>query len=336
VNAIITAMVAVSFGSYAASAIGTEDPLVAKALAIAIVVAMTALNVAGSTLVTRVQSLIVFVVVGILAFFALVTIANMDTALLSPSLYPGVQDIVSSVALTFFAFLGFGVVTFTAKDLRDPSRQLPRAMAIAIGLATIVYVAVSLGVFGTLSVDEVIASGPTAIAVAAKPILGDAGYWLMVITALFATSGATNAGLYPAAGLCEHLASTGQFPPIMAARLSRGRLPMGLLVAAIGIVVMVAFFDLSAIASIGSAVALLIFTFVSLGHLRIRADTGANAAILVLAVATAGITLLTFVFTTLIHEPASIVTLLVILLACVGLDLVWSARRPGPAVGAGA
>jgi amino acid transporter len=332
-NVIVTAMVAVSFGSYAASALRTEDPLVAKAMAIAIVVAMTALNVAGSTLVARVQSLIVFVVVGILAFFALVTIANIDTALLSPSLYPGPQDIVSSVALTFFAFLGFGVVTFTAKDLRDPSRQLPRAMAIAIGLATIVYVAVSLGVFGTLSVQEVIDAGPTAIAVAAQPVLGDAGYWLMVITALFATSGATNAGLYPASGLSEHLASTGQFPPFMATRLSGGRLPMGLLVAAVAIVVLVAFFDLNAIASIGSAVALLIFTIVSLGHLRIRADTGARTVMLMLAVATAGITLLTFVLTTLIHEPASMVTLVVIIGGSVALDLVWSARRGAPEPG---
>jgi amino acid transporter len=325
-NGIVTAMVAVSFGSYAAAAVADGDATAAKALAIAIVVAMTALNVAGSTFVARVQSLIVFVVVGILAFFALVTIANMDTSRLAPSSYPGAQDIVSSVALTFFAFLGFGVVTFTAKDLRDPSRQLPRAMAIAIGLATVVYVAVSLGVFGTLSVDEVIASGPTAIAVAAKPVLGDAGYWLMVITALFATSGATNAGLYPASGLCDHLASTGQFPSVMASRVG-GRVPMGLLVAAVVIVILVAFFDLSAIASIGSAVALLIFTVASLGHLRIRALTGARTALLVAAVVTAGVTLLTFVVTTLVHEPASIVTLLVILGASVGLDLAWSARR---------
>lgn len=331
-NGIVTAMVAVSFGSYAAAAIADGNAIAAKALAVAVVVAMTMLNVAGSTLVARVQSLIVFVVVGILAFFALVTIANMDTSRLVPSLYPGAQDIVSSVALTFFAFLGFGVVTFTARDLREPARQLPRAMALAIGLATVVYVAVSLGVFGTLSVDEVIAAGPTAIAVAAKPVLGDAGYWLMVITALFATSGATNAGLYPASGLSDHLASTGQFPTVMAARVGR-RVPMGLLVAAVAIVVLVVFFDLSAIASIGSAVALLIFTVVSLGHLRIRTATGANVALLWAAVLTAGITLVTFVLTTLIHEPASIVTLLAILAASVGLDVAWSARRGRGSVG---
>jgi len=287
---------------------------------------MTGLNVAGSSFVARVQSLIVFVVVGILAGFAVATIANMDSSLLAPSAYPGARDIISSVALTFFAFLGFGVVTFTARDLADPSRQLPRAMAIAIGLATVIYVAVALGVFGTLTVPEVIAAGPTAIAVAAQPVFGDLGYVLMTVTALFATAGATNAGLYPATGLCDHLASTGQFPPIMARRIA-DRASIGLLVAAGIIVLMVVAFDLSAIASIGSAVALMIFALVTIGHLRVRAQTGANLAVLIAALATTGITLLTFIFTTLVQEPASMVTLGAILLASLALDVVWQRSR---------
>jgi amino acid transporter len=325
-NGIVTAMVAVSFGSYASSIFAGGDAGWAKAFAVAVVVAMTALNVAGSGFVARVQSLIVFVVVGILAAFAAVTIANWDPSLLAPSGYPGVRDIVSSVALTFFAFLGFGVVTFTAKDLADPSRQLPRAMAIAIGLATLIYVAVSLGVFGTLSVAEVIASGPTAIAVAAEPVLGQAGYVLISITALFATAGATNAGLYPAAGLCAHLASTGQFPPVMG-RMLAGRASIGLLVAAGAILLLVLVFDLSAIASIGSAVALMIFGLVTAGHLRVRSETNARLSILVLALATTGITLVTFIFTTLIQEPASVATLVAIVLISLGLDLAWARVR---------
>src|SRR5207342_141165 len=180
----------------------------------------------------KVQSLIVFVVLGILSLFAVTTIANLDPHLLAFSGYPPVKDIVSSVALTFFAFLGFGVVTFTAKDLPNPSRQLPRAMYLALGIATVIYVAVSLGVFGTLTVNEVIESGGTALAVAAQPVLGRAGYWLMSVTGLFATAGATNGGLYPAVGLSEQLAKEGQFPPVMGRRLG-DRLPVGLLVTAV-------------------------------------------------------------------------------------------------------
>jgi amino acid transporter len=325
-NIIVTAMVAVSFGSYASSMFTDESAAWAKVFAVLVVVAMTGVNIVVSHVVAQLQSAIVFVVIGILTFFAVVTLVNLDPSLLAPSGYPGVQEIVSSVALTFFAFLGFGVVTFTAKDLADPARQLPRVMFLALGIATAVYVAIALGVFGTLTVEKVISSGATAIAVAAQPVLGRAGYWLMSVTALFATAGATNAGLYPAPGLTEHLASTGQFPPLMGRRLG-GRVSVGLLLASAAIIVMVIGFDLSAIASIGSAVALMIFAFVTLAHLRVYRETGAKAWVLVLALAVIAVTLLTFVFTTLVHEPASIVTILAILVLSVGLDVGWSGRR---------
>jgi amino acid transporter len=256
----------------------------------------------------------------------------MQPANLDPATYPSPRHILSSVALTFFAFLGFGVVTFTAKDLARPSQQLPLAMTIAIGLATVVYVAVAIGVFGTLTVDEVIAAGPTAIAVAAQPVLGDAGYWLMTITALFATAGATNAGLYPATGLSDHLVSTGQFPTLMARRLGGGA-PFGLIALAVAVGITVIAFDLSAVASIGSAVALMIFGLVTIGHLRITSDTGASRPILYLALATVAIAFVTFCVTTLVQEPLSIVTLVAILGISVALDVGWSRRRPQPTEG---
>jgi len=63
--------------------------------------------------------------------------------------------------------------------------------------------------------------------------------------------------------------------------------------------------SLADIASIGSAVALVIFTMITVAHLRIRAETGASLPVLVLAIVAAGAVFVTFVFTTLIHEPAS-------------------------------
>jgi amino acid transporter len=332
-NAIVTAMVAVSFGSYASSMLtGKESAAWIKVFAAAIIVVMTLVNVVGSQLVANAQTVIVYVVLGILTLFAVVTLANMTPHLLAPSGYPPLKDIVSSVALTFFAFLGFGIITFTAKDLARPSRQLPRAMYLALAIATVIYVAIALGVFGTLTVEKVVASGGTALAVAAQPTLGQAGYWLMSITALFATAGATNAGLYPAPGLCERLAETGQFPPLMARKLG-GRVSMGLLIQAVACLIMAVLFKLDAIASIGSAVALLIFTGITAAHLRIRGETGANAAVLVIAIAAAAVVLVTFIFTTLIHEQASIVTLLAILALGAALDFGWKrarAGRPGP------
>ena len=326
-NAIVTAMVAVSFGSYASSMFAGGGKAWIKVFAALIILVMTAVNIVGSKLVAGAQTVIVTVVLGILVLFAVVTLVNMNPSLLAPSGYPPFRDIVSSVALTFFAFLGFGIITFTAKDLERPSYQLPRAMYLALGIATVIYIAVALGVFGTLTAEQVIASGGTALAVAAEPTLGQAGYWLMSVTALFATAGATNAGLYPAPGLSERLATTGQFPTVMGRRL-RGRFSVGLLVEAGACLVLALIFNLDAIASIGSAVALLIFTLVTAAHLRVRSETGARTSVLVLAIAASAVVLVTFIFTTLIHEPASIVALVVIFALSIGLDVGWKLHHP--------
>jgi hypothetical protein len=101
-------------------------------------------------------------------------------------------------------------------------------------------------------------------------------------------------------------------------------------------IVLVVGFDLNAIASIGSAVALAVFGLVTVAHLRVRAVTGANVGVLVLALATIAIALLAFVFNELIYDPASMVALVVILLVSVGLDVAWTrSRDSGSGAGAG-
>lgn len=321
-GAIVGAMVASSFGGYASAVLAGRDPTWAKIFAVSLIVVMAFLNAVGSTAVARVQSLIVKVVLAILSVFAIVTIVNWNSALLDPAGYPSVREIIASVALTFFAFLGFGVITFTAKDLPDPSRQLPRAMYLALAIATTVYVAVSLGVFGTLTADQVVAYGTTALAEAAKPTLGQFGFVLMVITALFSTAGAVNASLYPSVGMTRHLASVGQFPPVFGRSLGRRQVPVGLLVMAGLAAVMVLGFNLNSIASLGSAVALLIFSAVTLAHFKVYRETGALLFMLTIAlVATLG-TFVVFCTTTLVNEPVTAVALVVILALALLADLL--------------
>jgi amino acid transporter len=318
---VVTAMVATSFGGYASAMITDGDVAWAKAFTALLIIGVSILNIVGTAAVTAVQGIIVRVVVGILIVFALVTLATADWSLLAPSGYPTLRMIFSSVALTFFAFLGFGVITFTAKDLAQPERQLPTAMYVALTIATVVYVAIALGVYGALPVDEVIAAGDTAVAEAAKPTLGDAGYTLMAATALFATAGATNSGIYPAIGLCEDLAEKRQFPPVFGR--SWGRVPVGLAVMSGATLVLAMVFDLSAIASIGSAVALVVFTFVTLSHLRVRHETGARLWVLTVALLTLLATLFSFATTTLAEEPGTAAALILLLVLAVALDLWW-------------
>ena len=86
-------------------------------------------------------------------------------------------------------------------------------------------------------------------------------------------------------------------------------------------------FDVNAIASIGSAVALTVFALVTVAHLRVRSVTGASLGVLVLALITTTTAFLSFVFTELIYDPASMLAILAILVLSVGLDFAWTRTR---------
>jgi amino acid transporter len=327
---IVTAMVAVSFGSYATSLfVGDNASSAWNHLFITVLlVAMLAINMVGARFVERAQSLIVTGVLGVFGVFIVVTLANIDLDKLAFSGYPSFSKILSSVALTFFAYLGFNVITFAAGDLRRPEHDLPRAMYGALGVTSTVYVLIALGVFGTLTVAEVIGYGETAIAEAARPALGDAGFTIMAVAALLSTAGATNATLYASSNLTGMLADEGLFPRFFGPG-SRLGARAGLLITS-GLVLLVAnLVDLSAIASVGSAVALMIFLLVGAAGYRRRVDTRSNTVVVLLAIAVTAIVLGFFAVDTWRTAPQTFAAIVVILVASVLLDS-WTRRSSSP------
>ncbi|MGW5075509.1 APC family permease [Rhodococcus sp. NPDC004095] len=323
---IVTAMVAVSFGSYGAALFFDDSPVWSRILTGAVVVAVAAVNIVGTTLIDRVQTAIVVVLLTAFAVFVVVTLAQIEPDLLARSTYPPVVDIISSVALTFFAYLGFTVVSFTGGDLPDPSRNLPRAMYLALGITIALYILISVGVFGTLTVDEVIANGDTALAVAAKPTLGDAGFAIMAFAALLATSSSANANLYAAVGSTAKLAESGSFPPVFGRRARIGGTG-GLTISATLILLLALFVDLTAIASLGSVVALAIFLVTSIGAFRLRKEIRARTSVLVAGIVLTAIVLAVFAVQTLRTAPGTFAGMLAILALAVVLELSWSRVR---------
>ena len=328
---IVCSMVAVAFGSYATSLFlphatwGGWD----NVFTTAIVLAMVAINVIGSRVVDRAQSLIVVVLLAVFAVFIAVTIVDIDPHLLAFSGYPPASDIVASVALTFFAYLGFSVISFAAGDLRDPARELPRATYAALGVTTLVYVLIALGVFGTLTVEQAIGYGETAIAEAARPALGEAGFVMMAVAALLATASTVNASLYASRGLTATLAEVGQFPPFFG-RGSRLGPNAGVLITAAIVLVVSNVVDLGAIASVGSACSLMVFLLVGIAGYRLRAETGSRAAIVVTAIVATAIVLVFFAIDTAQNAPQTFAAIVVIASLCVVLDLVWKRVRQIP------
>jgi amino acid transporter len=319
---IVISMVAVSFGSYATSLFVGDDAGAGwnHLFITLLVVAMTAINLVGAKFVQAAQSLIVTGVLVVFGVFIWVTIFDVDWSKLAFSGYPSVGKIVASVALTFFAYLGFNVITFAAGDMKDPAHDLPRAMYRALGITSVVYVLIALGVFGTLTVAEVVQYGETAIAEAARPALGDAGYTVMAIAALLSTTGATNATLYASGNLTGMLAKEGLFPSFFG--------KAGLLITAGLVLVIANLVDLSAIASVGSAVALTIFLLVGASGWRLRRETGSSAPLILATMAVTAIVLIAFAVDTWRTAPGTFVAIVGILVVAVVLDQ-WTRGRTG-------
>jgi amino acid transporter len=252
-----------------------------------IVALFMAVNLAGARSMTRIENIIVVAKLSVLVVFAVVGMTFITPDRLAPSAYPPVASILSTVAITFFAYEGFRYITNAAADMRDPARTLPRAIITSIILVMIVYVGIAIVVFGNLPPEKVIAAKDFALAEAARPVFGTIGFTVISITALFATASAINAGLYAIANVSYQLAKEGELPEVFARAVGNNH--EGLVISALIAAALAIFLDLSAIAIIGALSMLIIHMTVHVGHLRILNETGASRTLVLLAIVANGV-----------------------------------------------
>jgi len=276
-------LVARTFGSYAYELLPSGFAQIwVEVFTAGIILLFMIINLGGSGSMARVENVIVMLKMLALGFFAVVGIATMDPEKLSPTQYPPVQSILFSLAITFFAYEGFRNITNAAEDMEDPARTLPRAIMTSIGLVMVLYVAVALAVFGNLTAQEAIKAQDYALAQAALPVFGAAGFTIMALAALLSTSSAINASLYAATNVTYQLARLGELPSAFGTPIAHSR--QGLVFSSGAIIVMAVFFDLSSIAAIGAISTLLIHLIVHVGHLRLLEKTKASLVMVLMAI----------------------------------------------------
>ncbi len=147
----------------------------AHAVAVAAVVALTAVNYTGikkSTVLTRV---IVAVVLAVLAAVVVVILGfgDVDGSRLALGDDVSIGGVLQSAGLLFFAFAGYARIATLGEEVRDPARTIPRAIPIALGIALVVYAVVAIAVLSELgSATLASATAPLAQAVVAAGMPG--------------------------------------------------------------------------------------------------------------------------------------------------------------------
>ena len=145
--------------------------------AILVIVAVTAVNISGVRWTARgayalvggtLAVLLVVVVTGLLGAGG-VEVASAAAPPLGLTVRGGVFGVVSAAGLVFFAFAGYARIATLGEEVRDPSRTLSRAIALALGIALVTYLLVAAALLVGL--------GPDRLALEASPLVAlvDAG-----------------------------------------------------------------------------------------------------------------------------------------------------------------
>ncbi|MDA0638468.1 amino acid permease [Nonomuraea sp. MCN248] len=283
-----------SIGVHLPASIAGDDPVV-DVPAVAIVLILTAVLIAGIKLSSRVNLVIVIIKISvvllvIVAGLFFITAANYTPFIPEAQSTPtvegvqapliqvlfgitpvafGVMGVFSAAAIVFFAFIGFDIVATAAEETIEPQRALPRGILGSLAICTFLYVAVSLVVVGMQRYSELSSSAPLADAFTA---VGQD--WAAVLISIGAIAGLTTVVMILMLGQTRVLFAMcrdGLLPRRLAKVHPRTGTP-ALLTAIVGVVaaVLAGFISLSALAELVNIGTLFAFVVVSVGVIILR------------------------------------------------------------------
>jgi basic amino acid/polyamine antiporter, APA family len=252
-------------------------------LAIALTVAFGVLNVLGAKETARLQVWLVAVLVAIMVFFiaaGAIEIWRGDLVgveagggELTPFLPYGLEGLVATIGLVFISYAGLTKVASTAEEVRDPDRNLPLGMLLALVTVGVIYTAGVAILVAVLPSDE-LADDLTPVASAGDVVFGwmpgPIGIGLVVVAAITAFASTGNAGIltasrYPLAMARDRLL-WGGFD-----RVGRFGTPtLAVIVTCAAMIALILFLDVERLASLGSAFLLLLFALINLAVILMR------------------------------------------------------------------
>ncbi|XP_049810014.1 large neutral amino acids transporter small subunit 1 [Schistocerca nitens] len=214
------AIVALTFSVYVLKPFFPEcDPPddAGRLLAVCCIMVLTFVNCWDVKWATRVQD--VFTYAKLLALFVIIAAGGYQLCVGQTEYFTfeNTKSEVTSVALSFysglFAYNGWNYLNFIIEELKDPIRNLPRAIAISCTLVTVVYVMTNVAFYTTLSPEEVLGSEAVAVTFANR-LFGFMAWTIPVFVAL-STFGAVNGILLTSSRLFYAGACEGQMPEIL-------------------------------------------------------------------------------------------------------------------------
>src|SRR5581483_6770594 len=217
-----TFMLAARSGAIAAVAAGFAiylshfvplTPVVSRIVAAALILSLTFVNYRGVRLGANVQNIFTaFKVLGLLVLIvsALASGWNFEGFRSAPGRDLSEARFGLGIIACLWAYNGWYAISFVAGEIKDPGRNLPRAIIFGTGLVIVIYVLANVAYLKTLTLPEIAAADRVAAAAAART-MGAAGAIFVSLTILISTFGTTNGNMMTAPRLYCAQARDGLF-----------------------------------------------------------------------------------------------------------------------------
>jgi len=277
------ALFAISFAGYFLPLIHADYRPLHAVVEVLIIAFFGALNYFGGTrAVGRLEFWIVVAKLSILLIFIVAGLSVIHPEYLKPHLTPGYfKGILTASVIFFLSYMGFGLITNVSENIVNPEKTVPRAIYASIFIVMAVYVLVSVAALGALPAEEIAKYAENALAVAAKPALGDFGFVLVSLGALISIISALNATIYTGANAAYALMRDGfiPFPEKLVKREWMGE-HLGLyLTCGLGLLFTLSF-KITSVASMISIITTSLYLGVILSHLKLADRIGGSRGLI--------------------------------------------------------
>jgi len=181
----------------------------------------------------------------------------------------GWNSILAASGLVYISYIGITKVASLSEEIKNPEKNLPAGIFLAIGTAVLVYILGTAIMVGVLPIED-LAGNLTPVASAGKVLFGEIGVLLFSVAALIAFISVANGGTlaasrYPLALSRDHLI------PRFFQKLSRWGTPfVSIITTVTSIILLLVFLDPTGIAKLASAFQLMVFSFICLAVIIIR------------------------------------------------------------------
>jgi len=211
---IAASAVALGFASYLLSMFQISSNVMIITVSIIMILAVTVIDYAGLKLVAKIEQFLVFITVGGLVIFIIISIfyGSWDTARFTPLLPKGPMSIVESASLAFFAYSGFNTIATLTPEVKDGAKNVPKAIIIALLTSTVLYILVVVGMLALMPWQHYsITADPLANALAyvhASPVIE----LIISIVAIIATVTVTISLIVAGSRTLLQMSEDGMFP----------------------------------------------------------------------------------------------------------------------------